>query len=129
MRNNSQILILENHTGTQTIYGDDTGSLANNSTFNIKIQMIDNYARNITSHCFNSIYEWKIISYFVEKPNDGNLCYYGINEELKMIIDPNLLKPFIQFQKDSDGGFNSVFYSSNDYNNDMLLIVHIPNFS
>ena len=118
---NSNFRVAGNHPGTQTIYGDDTGSLVHNATFNRKIQMIDNYARNIISHSLNSIYEGKTISYFVEKPNEDDLLYYGKNEELKMITDPNLLKPFVPFSKDSDGGFNSVFYSSNDNKGDIVV--------
>ena len=83
--------------------------------------MVDNYARNIISHSLNSIYEGKIIYYFVEKPKDDDLLYYGQNDELKMITDPNLLKPFVPFSKDSDGGFNSVFYSSNDEKGDIVV--------
>jgi hypothetical protein len=118
---NSNFRVAGNHPGTQTIYGDETGSLINNATFNRKIQMIDNYKRNIISHSLNSIYEGKTISYFVEKPNDDDLLYYGKNEELKMITDPNLLKPFVPFSKDSDGGFNSIFYSSNDDKGDIVV--------
>ena len=38
-----------------------------------------------------------------------------------MITNPNLLKPFIPFSKDSDGGFNSAFYSSNDNKGDIII--------
>ena len=118
---NSNFRVAGNHPGMQTIYGDDTGILANNATFNRKIEMIDNYARNIISHSLTTIYEGKTISYFVEKPNDDDLLYYGKNEELKMITDPKLLLPFVPFSKDSDGGFNSVFYSSNDDKGDIVV--------
>ena len=83
--------------------------------------MIDKYARNIIYHSLTTIYEGKTISYFVEKPNDDDLLYYGKNEELKMITDPKLLSPFVPFSKDSDGGFNSVFYSSNDDKGDIVV--------
>ena len=118
---NSNFRVAGNHPGTQTIYGDDTGNLVGNATFNRKIQMIDNYARNIISHSLHDIYEGKTISYFVEKPTDDELLYYGKNEELKMITDPKLLLPFVPFSKDSDGGFNSVFYSSNDDKGDIVV--------
>ena len=118
---NSNFRVAGNHPGQQTIYGDDSGKLVNNATFNRQIQMIDNYKRTIISHSLNSIYEGKTISYFVEKPNDDDLLYYGKNEELKMITDPALLKPFVPFSKDSDGGFNSVFYSSNDDKGDIVV--------
>ena len=83
--------------------------------------MIDNYQRNSISHSLYTIYEGKTISYFVEKPNDENLLYFGENNELKMITDPKKLDPFIPFSKDSDGGFNSVFYSSNDNKGDIVV--------
>ena len=118
---NANFRVAGNHPGQQTIYGDESGKLVDKATFNRKIQMIDNYARNIISHSLNSIYEGKTISYFVEKPNDDDLLYYGKNEELKMITDPKLLLPFVPFSKDSDGGFNSVFYSSNDEKGDIVV--------
>jgi hypothetical protein len=118
---NSNFRVAGNHPGQQTIYSDDTGQLADPAKFNKKIQMVDNYARNIISHSLYSIYEGKTISYFVEKPSDDDLLYYGKNEELKMITDPKLLAPFVPFSKDSDGGFNSVFYSSNDDKGDIVV--------
>lgn len=83
--------------------------------------MIDNFLRTHISHHLNSIFEGKTISYFVEKPNDDDLLYYGKNEELKMITDPKLLQPFVPFSKNLDGGFNSVFYSSNDDKGDIVV--------
>ena len=61
------------------------------------------------------------MSYFVEKPNDDDLLYYGTNEELKMITDPKKLEPFIPFSKDSDGGFNSAFYVSDNERGDICI--------
>ena len=118
---NSNFRVAGNHPGNGTIYGDESGKLLKNSTFNRKIQMIDNYSRNIISHSLYSIYEGKTISFFVEKPNDDNLLYFGDNNDLKMITDPNLLYPFIPFSKDSDGGFNSAFYLSNDDKGDIVI--------
>ena len=118
---NANFRVAGNHPGEQTINGDDSGKLVNKATFNRKIEMVDNYARNIISHSLNTIYEGKTISYFVEKPNDDDLLYYGQNEDLKMITDPKLLEPFVPFSKDSDGGFNSVFYSSNDDKGDIVV--------
>ena len=106
---------------TQTFFGDDSGNLIKEATFNRKIQMVDNYARNIISHSLNSIYEGKTISYFVEKPKDDDLLYYGQNDELKMITDTKILQPFVPFSKDSDGGLNSVFYSSIDNKGDIVI--------
>jgi hypothetical protein len=118
---NSNFRIAGNHPGTQTIIGDNSGQLVNNGTFNRKIEMVDNYARNIISHSLNTIYEGKTISYFVEKPNDSDLLYYGKNEELNMITDPKILQPFVPFSKDSDGGYNSVFYLSNGDEGDIVV--------
>ena len=118
---NSNFRVAGNHPGMQTIFGDDSGKLINNATFNRKIQMINNYDRNNISHSLNSIYEGKTISYCVEKPENDDLLYFGKNEDLIMITDPEKLKPFIPFSKDSDGGFNSLFYSSNDDKGDIVI--------
>ncbi len=118
---NADFRVAGNHPGAQTIIGDDTGNLNNNGTFNRKIQMVDNFARNIISHSLNTIYEGKTISYFVEKPDDDNLLYYREDKDLIMITDPKKLEPFVPFSKDSDGGFNSVFYSSNDDKGDIVV--------
>ena len=56
---NSNFRVAGNHPGTQTIYVDEAGNLVNNATFNRKIQMMDNYARNIISHRLTTIYEGK----------------------------------------------------------------------
>ena len=69
----------------------------------------------------NTIYEGKTISFCVEKPEDDDLLYYGKNEDLTMITDPVELEPFVPFSKDSDGGFNSLFYSSNDNKGDIVI--------
>ena len=79
------------------------------------------YYRNNFSHNLITLYEGKNISFFVEKPNDDNLLYFGKNEELKMISDSNLIFPFIPFSRDSDGGFNSAFYNSNDDEGDIVI--------
>ena len=118
---NANFRVAGNHPGMQTIFGDDSGKLIKKATFNRDIQMIDNYKRNIISHSLYSIYEGKTISYFVEKPEDDNLLYYGKNEDLNMITDPKKLLPFVPFSKDSDGGFNSLFYSSNDDKGDIVI--------
>ena len=97
--------------------GDDSGKLENKSTFNRKKM---NERPNI-SHSLSSIYEGKTVSYFVEKPEDDDLLYYGRNEDLAMITEPNLLEPFIPFSKDSDGGYNSAFYSSKDDKGDIFI--------
>ena len=109
------------HPGEKFIQGDDSGKLEKKSTFNRKIQMNDEYQRASISHSLYSLYEGKTVSYFVEKPNDDDLLYLGKNEDLTMITTPNLLKPFIPFSKDSDGGFNSAFYSSNDNEGDIII--------
>ena len=118
---NSKFRIAGNHPGMKTIFGDNSGILKNNGTFNRMIQMVDNYARNTISHSLNKIYEGKTLSYCVEKPKDDDLLYYGKNEDLVMITDPKQLVPFVPFSKDSEGGFNSLFYSSNDNKGDIVI--------
>ena len=117
----SNFRVAGNHPGSQTIIADDTGILEKNGTFNRKIKLIDNFRRCKISHSLNSFYEGKTISYFVEKPNDNDLLYFGANEELNMITEPKRLLPFVPFSKDSDGGFNSAFYSSNGNEGDIVI--------
>ena len=38
-----------------------------------------------------------------------------------MVTGSQLLKPFVPFSKDSNGGFNSVFYSSGDDKGDIVV--------
>ena len=117
----SNFRVAGNHPGQQTINADESGILSDKGTFNKKIQMIDNFKRPIISQSLYTIYEGKTLSYFVEKPSEEDLLYYGKNEELNMITDPKLLFPFVPFSKDSDGGFNSAFYSSNDEKGDIVV--------
>jgi len=117
----SNFRVAGNHPGQQTINADESGILSDKGTFNKKIQMIDNFKRHIISQSLYTIYEGKTISYFVEKPCEEDLLYYGKNEELNMITDPKLLLPFVPFSKDSDGGFSSVFYSPNDKKGDIVV--------
>ena len=81
--------------------------------------MIDNCKKsniNISQRLY-IIYEGKIISYFVFCRKANVIIYYIMkNEESKMITDPKLLLQFVIFSKDSEGGINSVFYSSNNDN-------------
>jgi hypothetical protein len=67
------------------------------------------------------MYEGNTVSYIIENPNDDNILYFGKNEKLKMITDPNKLLPFIPLSKDSDGGFNSLFYCSNGNEGDIII--------
>ena len=117
----SKFRVAGNHLGRKKIFGDKSGQLSKKATFNQQIQTIDKYSRIKISHSLIYIYEGKTISYFVEKPEDDDLLYYGKNEELKMITDSNLLFPFIPFSKDSDGGFNSALYCSNDDKGDIII--------
>ena len=52
------------------------------------------YQKNSISHSLYSIY--------VENLYDDDLFYHSENEDLTIIRDSNLLKPFIPFSKDSD---------------------------
>ena len=40
-----------------------------------------------------------------------------------MITDPNKLVPFIPLSKDSDGGFNALFYCSNKKEGDIVIVL------
>jgi len=118
---NSKFRIAGNHLGGKILYKDKTGNLNKNSTF-IERFLLPGYCdRAPISHNLNSIYEGTTISYFVEKPSDDDLLYFGNNEELKMITDPKLLEPFVPFSKDSDGGFNSALFCSNDDKGDIII--------
>ena len=117
----SKFRIAGNYLGGKILYGDVSGQLKNNSTFDRKIIFLDNYGRPPISHSLNTIYEGTTLSYFVEKPNDDDLLYFGDNEELKMITDPNLLEPFFPFSKNSEGGFSSAFLCSNDDKGDIII--------
>ena len=64
------------------------------------------------------MYEGSTVSYIIENPNNEEILYFGKNEQLKMITDPNKLLPFIPLSKDSDGGINSLFYNGNDARGD-----------
>ncbi len=67
------------------------------------------------------MYEGNTVSFIIENPNDDEILYFGKNEKLKMITDPNKLLPFIPLSKDSDGGFNSLFYCSNGDEGDIII--------
>ena len=67
------------------------------------------------------MYEGNTVSYIIENPKNDKTLYFGKNEELKMITDPKKLVPFIPLSKDSDGGFNSLFYCSNGNEGDIII--------
>ena len=119
---NSKFRIAGNHPGGKTLKRDINGEIKNKGTFNGK-RMLNSgiYNRPNFSHNLFSLYEGKNISYFVEKPYNDNLLYFGKNEELKMIKDSDLILPFIPFSIDSDGGFNSAFYNSKDEKGDIVI--------
>ena len=82
--------------GGKTLKKDINGEIKNKATFNGKRRLYcgKSYRLNF-SHNLISLYEGKNISYFVEKPYDDNLLYFGKNEELEMIKDSDLLLPFV----------------------------------
>lgn len=82
--------------------------------------MNDKYGRASISNSLYSIYEGKTVLYFVEKPND-DLLYHGKNEDFIHDKATYLLQSFIPFSKDSDGVFNSAFYSSNYDEGDIII--------
>jgi hypothetical protein len=121
LKHKSKFRIGGNHPGKKTLNGDDKGDLTSSGTFNRKIQLIDDFSRVPISHSLYKIYEGNTVSYIIEKPSDENKLYYGENKELKMITDPKALEPWVPFSKDSDGGFNALFYGSNDEKGDIVI--------
>ena len=109
------------HEGKKILKGVDSGILEKKGTFNRKVHFINNYQRPLITHSLYEMYEGNTVSYIIENPNDDKLLYFGKNEKLKMITDPNKLLPFIPLSKDSDGGFNSLFYCSNGNEGDIII--------
>ena len=83
--------------------------------------MIDDFSRVPISNSLYKIYESKTVSYIIEKPSDDETLYKGKNEDLKMITDPKALEPWVPFSKESGGGFNALFYGSNDEKGDIVI--------
>ena len=121
LRHKTKFRIGGNHPGKKTLIGDDKGDLTSSGTFNRKIQLIDDFSRVPISHSLYKIYEGNTVSYIIENPNDDNKLYYGEDKELKMITDPKALEPWVPFSKDSSGGFNALFYGSNDEKGDIVI--------
>ena len=111
----------ENHPGKTTLNGDDKGDLTLSGIFIWKIQLIDDFSRVPISHSLYKIYEGNAVSYIIEKPSDENKLYFRDNSELAMITNPKALEPWVQFSKDSDCGFNSLFYCSYDEKGDIVI--------
>ena len=109
------------HEGKQILKGVESGVLEEKGTFNRKVHVIDTYQRPLITHSLYEMYEGNTVSYIIENPNDDELLYFGKNEKLKMITEPNKLVPFIPLSKDSDGGFNSLFYCSNGDEGDIII--------
>ena len=110
------------HEGKKILKGVDSGILKEKGTFNRKVNIISNqYERPVITHCLYEMYEGNTVSYIVENPKDDKILYFGKNEDLKMITDPKKLIPFIPLSKDSDGGFNSIFYCSNGSEGDIII--------
>ena len=110
------------HEGKKILKGIESGNLKEKGTFNRKVHVInDTYERPLITHCLYEMYEGNTVSYIIENPNNNKTLYFGKNEELRMITDPNKLLPFIPLSKDSDGGFNSLFYCSNGDEGDIII--------
>ena len=90
------------HKGNKYLYGDETGKLENNGQFNKQIQTFKNDQRTCVSHNLNKIFEGITISY----------CNY----------DDYILKPFIPFSRDSEGGVSSMFYCADSSGNGDIFI-------
>mgnify|MGYP002622861730 CR=1 FL=1 len=109
------------HEGKKILRGVESGILEEKGTFNRKVQVIDTYQRPLITHSLYEMYEGNTVSYIVENPNNDDILYFGKNEKLKMITEPRKLIPFIPLSKDSDGGFNSLFYCSNGDEGDIII--------
>ncbi len=109
------------HKGKQLLKGIEKGILKDNGTFNRKIHTTDYFQRQKITHNLFQMYEGNTVSYIIENPKNDEILYFGKNEQLKMITDPNKLVPFIPLSKDSDGGFNALFYCSNDKEGDIVI--------
>ena len=109
------------HEGKKILKGVESGLLEEKGTFNRKIHIIDNYQRPLITHSLYEMYEGNTVSFIIENPKDDDILYFGKNEKLKMITNPNNLLPFIPLSKDSDGGFNSLFYCSNGDEGDIII--------
>ena len=90
-------------------------------TFNRKIQIKDNYSRFSISYSLYTLYEGETVSYICENPDDDNKLYNKEDGNVIPINDPEKLKPFVPFSRDSDGGYNSLFYGSNDKHGDIVI--------
>jgi hypothetical protein len=53
--------------------------------------------KEFISYSLKSLYERKIVLYFVEKTKDYFLLHHGKYEDLTMITEPNLLEIFIDY--------------------------------
>ena len=73
----SKFRIAGNHLGGKILYGDKNGDLKNNSTFNKKLLLDDNYCRPPISHNLYSIYEGKTISYLLKSQMIMIYCILG----------------------------------------------------
>ena len=110
------------HEGKKILKGEESGILKEKGTFNRKVNIINNqYERPVITHCLYEMYEGNTVSYIIENPKDDKILYFGKNEDLKMITDPKKLIPFIPLSKDSDGGYNSLFYCSNGNEGDIII--------
>jgi len=109
------------HEGKKILEGIEDKNLKK-GTFNRNIIFVgDKYQRPRISHNLYKMYEGNTVSYIIENPNNKEILYFGKNEDLKMVTNPERLKPFIPFSKDSDGGFNSIFYCSNGKEGDIII--------
>ena len=110
------------HEGKKILKGVESKNLEEKGTFNRKVEIIDNiYERPLITHSLYEMYEGNTVSYIIENPNNEEKLYFGKNEDLKMITNPEKLKPFIPLSKDSDGGYNSLFYCSNGDEGDIII--------
>ncbi len=83
--------IAGNHPGRKILRSDDSGKLEKKQTFNKKIQEVNNFERKSLANNLDTIFEGATVAY-----TNGDI------------------NPFIPFSRDSDGGYNSLFYNGQD---------------
>ena len=112
------------HEGKKILKGVVYGDLKKNiekGTFNRNITFNDRYQRPSIVHNLFKMYEGNTVSFIIKNPDNDEILYFGKNQDLEMITDPEKIKPFIPLPKDFDRGFNSIFYCSNDNEGDIII--------
>lgn len=90
-----------NHKGGKEMYANNEGDLSLPGTFTKKRSVIDSYQRSIIGHGLSSINEGITLSY--------------------TDYDLELIKPFVPFSRDNEGGINSLYYIGSEGRGDIII--------